>query len=191
MQSYYQAPVRLQLKAPNLLRQSFSRLFERLPRVQLTSNASPADVLLVIELEARSHTLHSLAEEAHLPVALLLPTQPQATLTHATEHWQPLALLSLDDDLETLAAGIDAAFARRPFRSPRLISSPPTVARPLSQSEAEVARGVCAGLSNAQIAEKLHLSEGTIKSHLVHVFRKLEIQRRSQLIAWCQKSNFS
>jgi DNA-binding NarL/FixJ family response regulator len=188
MRQHYPTPVRLQLRAPNLLRQSFSRLLERLPRFQITGNtATPADVLLVIELESASHTPPP--ESTALPVALILPAQQQATLTRATKHWHALALLSLEDDLETLTEGIEAAFAHRSFRSPRLSAS--QAPQILSPSESEVAHWVCGGLSNAQIAEKLHLSEGTVKSHLVHVFRKLEIQRRSQLIAWCQKSNFS
>ena len=190
MLSRYPAPVRLQLWAPSLLCQSFSRLLERLPQFQLTSDTASTDVLLAIELQAPAASFR--AAPTHLPVALVLPSSTPGSLTESAARWHALALLTLEDDLETLAEGIEAAFSRRSFRSPRLKAAPRGgTFQPLSQSESEVTRWVCTGLSNAQIAEEMHLSEGTIKSHLVHIFRKLELQRRSQLIAWCQKSNFS
>lgn len=186
MLPHYPTPVRLQLWAPNLLRHSFSRLLERLPQFQLTAPNTLADVLLAIELDSPSPQLPPSGPS--VPVALIIPSQ---CLTDASERWRALALLSLEDDLETLAEGIHAAFSRQQFRSPRLSAAPvaPCLS-PLSPCESDVACWVCKGLSNAQIAEQMHLSEGTVKSHLVHIFRKLDIQRRGQLIHWCQKYNF-
>ena len=36
-------------------------------------------------------------------------------------------------------------------------------------------------VGNGEIAEMLHISEGTVKNHLKIVFRKLNIDRRSSL----------
>ena len=38
------------------------------------------------------------------------------------------------------------------------------------------------GLSNAEIAERLFLSEGTVKTHVKHVFDKLEARDRTQVV---------
>jgi len=51
----------------------------------------------------------------------------------------------------------------------------------LSEREQQVAALVCEGLSNKAIAQKLKLSEGTIKSHLHTIFQKLGVQSRYEL----------
>lgn len=51
----------------------------------------------------------------------------------------------------------------------------------LTRRELEVARLAAKGLRNAEIAAQLYVSENTVKRHLQMVFRKLDIDRRSQL----------
>jgi len=51
----------------------------------------------------------------------------------------------------------------------------------LSQREAEIARFVAAGLSNKEVADRLFISEKTVKSHLVSIFKKLHLRHRLQL----------
>lgn len=51
----------------------------------------------------------------------------------------------------------------------------------LSRREWEIAVYAAEGLSNAEIASRLHLSEATVKSHLMRIFRKIGVRRRSQL----------
>jgi DNA-binding NarL/FixJ family response regulator len=51
----------------------------------------------------------------------------------------------------------------------------------LSRREAEVLRHICAGSSNKEIAEKLFISEQTVKSHLNHLFKKFGVTSRLQL----------
>ena len=45
-----------------------------------------------------------------------------------------------------------------------------------------MALAVARGLSNRQVAEQLFLSVKTVEFHLSHVYDKLGIQRRSQLV---------
>lgn len=52
----------------------------------------------------------------------------------------------------------------------------------LSERESEVLRLVALGMSNKEIAEKLFLSERTIKAHLTNVFNKLNVASRSEAI---------
>ena len=51
----------------------------------------------------------------------------------------------------------------------------------LSEAEKRVARGVAQGLTNPQIAEQLVCSPWTVQTHMKRIFKKLSIQRRSQL----------
>jgi two-component system response regulator DegU len=57
----------------------------------------------------------------------------------------------------------------------------PASKRPdLSTRETDVIRLIALGLTNRQIADKLNLSEKTIKNHISHIFRKLKITARTQ-----------
>lgn len=53
----------------------------------------------------------------------------------------------------------------------------------LSEREREVLRLVAEGRTNAQIASELFLSQATVKTHLVHVFDKLEARSRTDAVA--------
>ncbi|MGB3681028.1 MAG: response regulator transcription factor [Rubrobacteraceae bacterium] len=52
----------------------------------------------------------------------------------------------------------------------------------LSQREIEVLSFVRKGLSNKEIARNLHVSEATVKTHLIHTFRKLEVEDRTAAV---------
>lgn len=52
----------------------------------------------------------------------------------------------------------------------------------LSERESEILRSVALGMSNREIAERLVLSERTIKAHLTNIFNKLNVASRSEAI---------
>jgi DNA-binding NarL/FixJ family response regulator len=52
----------------------------------------------------------------------------------------------------------------------------------LSQRELEVLTWVAKGASNKEIGRALHLSEATVKSHLLHIFSKLGVNDRTQAV---------
>ncbi len=51
----------------------------------------------------------------------------------------------------------------------------------LTQRELEVARLVCQGLRNKEIAAALRITPGTVKVHLMHIFEKTGLQNRFAL----------
>ena len=53
----------------------------------------------------------------------------------------------------------------------------------LTRREQELARLVCDGRSNQEIADEIGLSLETVKKHLHSVFRKLEVSSRGRLMA--------
>ncbi len=53
---------------------------------------------------------------------------------------------------------------------------------PLSERELEVLRLVAEGSSNKEIAHRLHISETTVKTHLLHIFAKLDVSDRTQAV---------
>jgi len=52
----------------------------------------------------------------------------------------------------------------------------------LSAREIEVLELVARGRTNKEIARRLHLSEATVKTHLLHVFSKLQVEDRTQAV---------
>jgi DNA-binding NarL/FixJ family response regulator len=56
------------------------------------------------------------------------------------------------------------------------------VTRMLTERECEVLRLVATGMSNAEIAEKLHISPATAKTHVAHLLTKLDARDRVQLV---------
>jgi DNA-binding NarL/FixJ family response regulator len=53
----------------------------------------------------------------------------------------------------------------------------------LSEREREVFRYAAAGLGNKQLAERLYISEATVKVHMTHIFQKLGVTGRAELAA--------
>lgn len=63
-------------------------------------------------------------------------------------------------------------------------SLPTTALNVLTPRELEVLGLIGTGLSNAEIADRLTLSEGTIKSHVGHVFAKLQLRDRAAAVVF-------
>jgi len=59
----------------------------------------------------------------------------------------------------------------------------------LSAREAEVLRLVAAGLTNAEVAERLFLSPHTIRAHLYRIYAKLDITSRTEAVRFALEHN--
>lgn len=60
------------------------------------------------------------------------------------------------------------------------------VAGVLTPREIEIVRMVASGLRNQQIADKLHISEGTVKIHLHNIYEKLQVDGRVALTLYAR-----
>ena len=54
----------------------------------------------------------------------------------------------------------------------------------LTPREAEVLAHIAAGLSNAEIASTLFVSQATVKTHINHIFTKTGLRDRAQLVGY-------
>ena len=59
------------------------------------------------------------------------------------------------------------------------------IQKSLSNREAEVAELVSKGLSNKEVANRLFVTEKTVKFHLTNIYKKMQVKSRAQLIVWC------
>jgi LuxR family maltose regulon positive regulatory protein len=60
---------------------------------------------------------------------------------------------------------------------------PGTLIEPLSEREREVLALIAEGLTNHEIAQKLHLALSTIKVHTYNMYGKLDVHSRTQAVA--------
>ena len=58
----------------------------------------------------------------------------------------------------------------------------------LTNREMEIISLLSTGSSNQQIAEKLFVSEHTVKSHLYNIFRKINVHNRIQALNWIHQN---
>jgi DNA-binding NarL/FixJ family response regulator len=76
----------------------------------------------------------------------------------------------LSDVVNSRSADIDAANAKLPA--------------PLTHREIQVLRRMARGATNKEISKELHISEHTVKSHVIHIFNKLGVNDRAQASTW-------
>lgn len=58
----------------------------------------------------------------------------------------------------------------------------------LTRREAEIAVQVCKGLGNKEIGLELNISEATVKKHISHIFEKLDVEKRQEIMESGRKS---
>ncbi len=102
------------------------------------------------------------------------------------------------DEIEKIKFGLDAVikgqnwlprhvtsqliyFYRHQFRE-KTISA--TIA--LTQREIQILKSLQSGANNLQMAERLFISEFTVKSHLHKIFKKISVKNRAQAINWAE-----
>jgi DNA-binding NarL/FixJ family response regulator len=138
------------------------RIDEREPEVVLTGGdreviaaaaAAAPHVVVIVQKADRRVTLAALDAGAH---AVVLESD---------------LAVSLEAAVEAVCAGLVAV----PSLTRRALSRPV-----LSSREKQVLSMVVIGLSNAEIAARLHLSESTVKSHLSAIFEKLDVRSRKE-----------
>jgi DNA-binding NarL/FixJ family response regulator len=145
-------------------------LREREPEIKvvvLTTYADDRSVLDALRAGARGYlTKH--AGGAQIREALEQVADNRAIIDPAVQH-----------HLIDAIAAVPAAPAA-PGHAPGLPAG-------LTPREAEVLALIAEGLSNAEIADRLVVSEGTVKSHINHVFAKIDARDRAQAVSYAYK----
>ncbi len=88
--------------------------------------------------------------------------------------------------IETLMDAINAVSTGHTWLPPALLDNLQTWLRkpaeePLTPRERDIVRSVAQGLRNAEVAQRLSISEVTVKTHLNNIFQKLGLRDRTEL----------
>lgn len=133
--------------------------------------------------------LTAIADGFHVPTVLLVD-DPHAELARAALTAGASAVLARQSDARELTATIDAvaagllvldATARDGLR-PRSLPLGATTAEPLTQREREVLAMLAHGLSNRRIAERLAITDNTVKAHVAQILAKLGAATRTEAV---------
>jgi DNA-binding NarL/FixJ family response regulator len=134
----------------------------------VTATANPPRVLVLTTFDLDEVVYDALRAGAS---GFLLKDAPEARLTTA------IRVVAEGGSLfaPSVTRRLIEEFARRPTRAKIDLGG-------LSQREAEVLLLVARGLSNAEIAQELFVSEHTVKTHVAHILMKLGVRDRVQAV---------
>lgn len=88
-----------------------------------------------------------------------------------------------DDLVTAIRAAAAGETTLAPSVARRLVDRMRDRGEALSAREIEILQLVADGLTNAEISGRLHLSQATVKSHLAHVYTKLQVGSRTAAVA--------
>ncbi|WP_075268395.1 response regulator transcription factor [Streptomyces sp. Tue 6075] len=160
--------------------------------IALTRRYQPDVVLMDVQmpgLDGLTAAARLHRESATVGVIMLTTFGQDEYVTRALEEGADGFLLKADDPRELLN-GVRAVGAGGAYLSPRVASRviagmrahraahPHRSLDRLTEREREVLAGLGTGLSNAEIASRLHLVEGTVKAHVSAVLAKLGARNR-------------
>jgi DNA-binding NarL/FixJ family response regulator len=132
--------------------------------------------------------------ESHPDAAIVVVSgaDDEASIRHAMEAGA-VCFVGKAADPNDLAGAVHVLLNDAIHITPRTPPKPEPVARAegnadalLTRRELEILRLVSSGLSNAQMAQHLWVTEQTIKFHLSNIYRKIGIRNRTAASRWAQ-----
>jgi len=170
--------------------------------VALATTAAPDVVLMDIRMpvtDGISATRQILQRTDVRPRVVILTTFDLDEYIHAGLRAGASGFILKDSDPATVVAAVRAVHNGDAMLSPavtvRLIASyvqtpNPSAALPdtLTERETQVLRAMARGLSNAEIGNRLYLSEATVKTHVTAVLAKLGVRDRLQAVVAAYES---
>jgi DNA-binding NarL/FixJ family response regulator len=193
-----------------LVRQGIRSLLELVDDIEVAAEAGDGDealrvirqtrldvVLLDVRMPGRSglDVLKGLKQTGELPPTIILTTFDDDAVVLEGIRLGARGYLLKDVSLEQLVEAIRTLVRGgtliRPAMTERILRSLENVAHdfasfsspePITEREREVLRLMSGGYSNREIAEALHVAEGTVKNHVSNILSKLGVRDRTRAV---------
>jgi DNA-binding NarL/FixJ family response regulator len=141
---------------------------------QITATGSRSRILILTTFDLDEYVYQALAAGAS---GFLLKNAPPEQLIHAAR------VVAAGDAL------LSPSITRRVIEQFTQLPPPGTdVLKGLTDREREVLKLVARGMSNAEIAAQLFVSDATVKSHVAHLLAKLQLRDRVQAVVLAYES---
>ncbi len=171
--------------------------------VEMTRSFRP-DVILLDMMMPRKDGLGAIADiiredpDAHILVLTsfaedekVFPAIKAGALGYLLKDSSPRELLLAIQNVYRGEASLHPAIARKLMRELNQPPPLPPTTDPLTEREVEVLRLVAQGLSNDEIAEKLVVSERTVRTHVSHILDKLHLANRTQMALYAVREGIA
>ena len=136
--------------------------------------------------DARILVLTSFAEDEKV-----FPAIKAGALGYLLKDSSPQELLQAIRNVYSGEASLHPTIARKLMQDlSQTVKLPPTT-DPLTEREVEVLRLVAQGLSNDEIAERLVVSERTVRTHVSHILHKLHLANRTQMALYAVREGIA
>jgi len=136
--------------------------------------------------DARILVLTSFAEDEKV-----FPAIKAGALGYLLKDSSPQELLQAIRNVHNGEASLHPTIARKLMRELNQPPSLPPTNDPLTEREVEVLRLVAQGLSNDDIADKLVVSERTVRTHVSHILDKLHLANRTQMALYAVREGIA
>lgn len=165
--------------------------------LDLIANVRPDVVLMDMRMPVMSglEALQALAQRGDLPPTIILTTFDDDQLVLAGIKAGARGYLLKDVSLEQLVSAIkmvaQGGSLVQPAITQRLLSGLEHLHNdfvslekpdPLTERETEILRLMAGGFSNKEIANSLHVAEGTVKNHVSNILSKLGVRDRTRAV---------
>ena len=193
-----------------LVREGIKALLDLVPDIEVTAEAEDGESALRVLAEARPDVvlldlrmpgvdglgvLRALRIENRQPPTIVLTTfDDDASMLEAVRQGargfllKDVSLERLTEAIRTVAAGgtlMQPAITERLLRAALSAGTDfPSLETPdpLTDREIEVLRLMTGGFSNREIADSLHMAEGTVKNHISNILSKLGVRDRTRAV---------
>ena len=157
---------------------------DRVANLERAMAETPCDMIL-LDLQMERWSMEEIPKLARAASVIVLTASESAECGIGAIRLGARAIVQKRFAIEYLVTAIRAVADGHVWMPPAIqaaiVQNQSPATKRLTSRELEIVRCVAMGMRNSEVAERLSLSENTVKTHLSSVFQKLEIRDRLEL----------